>query len=167
MFFALWPDPSTRERLAEAASRLAWEASVCPVAPENYHVTLAFLGEVAPSRLPAVQRIAEDQCADAFVIPFGGYEYWADSQVVVAVANVEPSPLRLLCSRLHRDLRLRAPEPVRAHVTLARKVSQAPVQQALSPFDWRALSFCLVRSEIRGARAVYTVVDTWSLLDRS
>ena len=167
MFFALWPDAPTREHLAEAASRLSWHALLHPVAPENYHVTLAFLGEVPPDRLPAVQQIAEEQRVDAFDIPFGGYDYWPAPQVVVVVANFEPPPLRLLCNRLRRDLTLSATEPFRAHVTLARKVPQAPVPKALSSFDWRARSFCLVHSEIRGARAVYTVVDTWSLLDRS
>jgi len=55
--------------------------------------------------------------------------------------------------------------PLRPHVTLARKVTQAPVPQAMSPIDWRVRSFSLARSDTSGARSVYTVVDTWPLLD--
>jgi 2'-5' RNA ligase len=58
--------------------------------------------------------------------------------------------------RMHR--------PLRPHVTLARKVAQAPVLQAMSPFDWSARSFSLVSSDTSGAHSVYTVVDTWPLL---
>ena len=57
------------------------------------------------------------------------------------------------------------PACVLAHVTLARKVVQASVLQAMSPLLWCAHSFSLVRSEMSGAHSVYTVVDTWQLLD--
>jgi 2'-5' RNA ligase len=166
LFFALWPDAQTRERIAEAAARLSWGASAQAVPPENYHVTLAFLGDVAPARLPALQRIAQEQLGVACDIAFAACDYWADSQAVVAVSVRAPLPLLQLSAGLHRDLMLSAPQRFCAHVTLARKVAQAPGRQALSPFDWRARSFCLLRSEIRGARVVYTVVDTWPLLDK-
>jgi 2'-5' RNA ligase len=166
MFFALWPDEPTRERIAEVASLLSWETCARPVAPKNYHLTLAFLGEVSHAGLPTLQRCAQEQRVAAFDIAFGACEYWTDPQVVVAVPELEPPPLRQLSARLRRDPRLTSPERFRAHVTLARNVAQAHVPQALSPFDWHARSFCLIRSEIRAARAVYTVVDTWSLLDK-
>jgi hypothetical protein len=52
-------------------------------------------------------------------------------------------------------------------VTLARKVMQAPVPQAMSAFVWRATSFSLVLSETGGIASAYTVVDTWPLLDET
>ena len=74
--------------------------------------------------------------------------------------------------QLHRALSLsavvppgeRPPLPLRAHVTLARKVAQAPVLQALSPIPWNVRSFSLVSSDTSAAHSVYTVVDTWPLL---
>ena len=50
-------------------------------------------------------------------------------------------------------------------VTLARKVTQAPVLQAMSPVSWRAMNFSLIRSDTGGVESAYTVLDTWSLLD--
>jgi 2'-5' RNA ligase len=58
-------------------------------------------------------------------------------------------------------------ERLRAHVTLARKVSQAPVLQAMSPIAWRATNFSLIRSDTGGAASAYTVVETWPLLDEN
>jgi nicotinamide-nucleotide amidase len=57
--------------------------------------------------------------------------------------------------------------PLRAHVALARKVAQLPVLQAMSPFSWPARSFSLIGSDTSGVCSVYTVVDTWPLLDET
>jgi 2'-5' RNA ligase len=54
--------------------------------------------------------------------------------------------------------------PLRAHVTLARKVSQAPVLPMMSSFIWPVNSFGLVSSDTSGVQSVYTVLDTWPLL---
>jgi 2'-5' RNA ligase len=57
------------------------------------------------------------------------------------------------------------PVPFRAHATLARKVSQAPVLPAMSQLCWRVHAVHLVRSASSCSGPVYTVVDTWPLLD--
>ena len=175
LFFALWPDPETRTRIAEvaaaAARSLGREAR--PVPPENYHVTLAFVGEVPNARLALLQQIGSAQRAAGCTIQVDRYEYWREPQVLVAAASQSPAALSLLQTRLHQelvlrqaDLRLKSPSPsLRAHVTLARKVVQASVLQAMSPLLWCAQSFSPVRSEMSGVHSVYTVVDTWQLLD--
>jgi len=55
----------------------------------------------------------------------------------------------------------------RAHVTLARKVTQAPVLKAMSPICWQVQALHLVQSSGSAAGSVYTVVDTWPLLDNA
>jgi 2'-5' RNA ligase len=76
-----------------------------------------------------------------------------------------PHQLLTLWDQLHKDLALKAQPNPRAHVTLARKVAQAPVLQAMSPVAWSTSSFGLYRSETGGVQSAYTVVDTWPLLD--
>jgi 2'-5' RNA ligase len=176
LFFALWPDSDSRARFADAAAHLGMDHATL-IAPENYHLTLAFVGEVVESRLSLLRQIGGEQRAGACTIKFDAYDYWPAPQVLVAVTRETPSALLELCARLHERLALHGaqsnPEnppqaqatPFRAHVTLARKVAQAPVLKAMSPIWWRASSFSLVRSDTGGVRAVYTVVDTWSLLD--
>ena len=176
LFFALWPDARTRARIAAAASAVRLTGHARRVSPENYHLTLAFVGEVNMSKLGALQQIGRDQRAAACTMKVEAFDYWPEPQVVVAVARETPPALIGLSSRLHRDLKLRDgaqnPRPLaptdaslHPHVTLARKVAQAPVLQAMSPIHWSARSFSLVRSDTSGSHSVYTVVDTWPLLD--
>ncbi len=168
-FFALWPDSPLTERIADAAAGAGLTGDVRIVPRENYHATLAFVGEVAPLEMGVLQRIGAARRARACIIEFNRSEYWRESRVVVAAASDIPPALMELWSGLLRDLLvaglIEPPRtPLRPHVTLARKVVQAPVPKAMSPISWKAQSFSLVRSEKSGARSVYTVVDTWPLL---
>ena len=176
LFFALWPDADTRARIAGAAAALRSSDEARQVPRQNYHVTLAFVGDVAESHLAVLQQVGFAQRAIACRIEFDAYEYWPGPRVVVAAVRQTPAALLELWAGLHAELarhgaalNSRCPQPaplppLRAHVTLARKVAQAPVLQAMSPFDWNARSFSLVSSDTSGAHSVYTVVDTWPLL---
>jgi len=169
LFFALWPDSDTNQRIADAAAGVALAGDARFVPRENYHSTLAFVGDVAESELGVLQRIGAVRQARDCAIAFNQLEYWSESRVVVAVARDIPPELEALWAGLQRDLLaeglIETPSaPLRLHVTLARKVVQAPVLKAMSRFTWSARSFSLVRSDTRGAQSVYTVVDTWPLL---
>jgi RNA 2',3'-cyclic 3'-phosphodiesterase len=180
-FFALWPDAITRARIAAAAAELHLDGGARRVPPENFHVTLAFVGEAAAGEIAALREVGRNLCGCSCVLHFTAYEYWPAPQVVAAVAGAragagagagagadkkEGSAVLIdLGLRLRRDLAL-APEALRPHVTLARKVTQAPVMQAMSLFEWHAQSFSLMRSDSSGRGSVYTVVDTWPLLDK-
>jgi RNA 2',3'-cyclic 3'-phosphodiesterase len=168
LFFAALPAESTRDRIAGAAEALHASALFRYVPRENYHLTLAFIGEVRLSQVPLVQHVGGAVNASAFSLRFDAYEYWPNSKVVVAAARVAPAALERLWSDLHRGLaahqRALEPNSLRPHVTLARKVSQPPVLQAMSAFDWDVGEFSLMRSETLHGRTAYTVVDTWSLL---
>jgi 2'-5' RNA ligase len=175
LFFALWPDAATRARIANAAVTLRLTGEARRVPAENYHLTLAFVGEVATSQLAVLQQIGRAQRATGCTINFDACEHWQETQAVVAAARQIPAALIELWTRLRQDLAAhqaalnpsRQHPSLRAHVTLARKVAQAPVLQAMSPFYWSVQSFSLVRSDTSGAHSVYTVVDTWPLLDKT
>jgi 2'-5' RNA ligase len=168
MFFALWPDALTSAQVANAAAVLRLSNAARPVPQRNYHLTLAFVGEVPSSRLVVLRQIGLGQQGSACTIRLDAYEHWQESQVVAAVARETPSALSELSTRLRAALQDHRPGPSwRAHVTLARKVTQAPVLQAMSPIHWRAKTFSLVSSDTRGSCSVYTVVDTWPLLDET
>jgi 2'-5' RNA ligase len=167
LFFALWPDPDTKNQLAGVAAKLRLADQSRPVPAENYHLTLAFIGEVPGSRLPDLLKIGAAQRAPRLRITFDATEYWARSQVVVAAAQKASPELFTLWEQLYKDLAIPEQPNRRAHVTLARKVVQAPVLQAMSPVSWNTNSFGLYRSETSGVQAAYTVVDTWQLLDEA
>ena len=169
LFFAVFPDSETRRRLAAAAQALILDNESRRVPSENYHMTLAFIGEVS-APLAALEAVGAAQRIPAFMVRFDGFEYWPMSSVVVARVSSCPAPLEDLRRGLFADLvrcgvRLED-RPFRPHATVARKVPQPPVLQAMSEIAWRAHAFQLARSDRSPAGAVYTVVASWSLLDK-
>jgi 2'-5' RNA ligase len=169
LFFAVFPDSETRRRLAAAAQALVLDDESRRVPGENYHLTLAFIGEVS-APLAALEAVGAAQRAPAFTVRFDGYEYWPTPSVVVARASSCPAALedlrRGLCANLARCGVRFDDRPFRPHMTLARKVSQAPVLQAMPDITWTVHAFQLARSDRSRAGAIYTVVDTWPLLDK-
>jgi 2'-5' RNA ligase len=167
LFFALWPDVDAATRLARVAAKLNLTSPGRLVDAKNYHVTLAFLGEVAESRLAVLRQVGGSLQAPRCTIALDSLKFWPQSQVVVAAAQETPPGLLSLWMQLHEATGLPRAAQLRAHVTLARKVAQPPVVQAMSPILWRATRFSLLRSETGGAESAYTVVDTWPLLDET
>jgi 2'-5' RNA ligase len=176
LFFAAIPDRETRGRFADAAQALDLERDDFSrrVPPENYHMTLGFIGDVAETQLAALQAIGSE-CANAaccsrpVAVQFDAFEYWPKAEVAAAMASQCPPALEDLSlairGALVRQRLARDPKPFRPHVTLARKVSQAPVFKAMSGIVWMLREFHLVRSDRSARGSVYTVVDTWQLLD--
>ena len=169
-FFAALPDPDTRARIAAAAAALHPEL---PVSPEDYHLTLAFVGEVAETLLAPLRQIGAAQRGRTFNLRIDAYEHWPRPRVLVVAASAVPAALQSLSHALDADLAAQslpvalAPQELRPHVTIARKVSQAPVLPALNAFTWTPRAFHLMQSSVSGATPRYTVVDTWALLDES
>jgi 2'-5' RNA ligase len=166
LFFALWPDLDVAQQLARAAHQLNFESRGRLVNPQNYHLTLAFVGEVPDAELVVLQQIGRSLRASRFAFQCDSIEFWRDSQVVVAASRTTPPGLFDLWAKLNDAIGL-SRERLRAHVTLARKVTQAPVLQAMSAIEWQATDFSLIRSATGGVESAYTVLDTWSLLDET
>jgi 2'-5' RNA ligase len=166
LFFALWPTAAVREQFAAIAARLA-HADAVP-AP-NYHLTIAFVGEVPLGRVAALRAIGAGLRVPHCRLSFDALEYWPKPEVVVAAVRDIPSSLALVWQDLHAQLAtsqfVLAPKRLRPHVTLARKVLQAPDLAPIAAVAWEAEQFCLVRSQSGSAHSIYTVVDTWPLLD--
>jgi 2'-5' RNA ligase len=170
LFFALWPAQSTREDLAAAGAVLSVAAPARPVRVGNFHLTVAFVGLVPAESLERVRLVGREVKARAIELRFDAYEYWPKPEVVVAAARVIAPALQALWDDLHRalaaagfELRIKR---LRPHVTLMHHVGADPQLPAFRPFTWLARDLCLVRSETGADQSVYTVVDTWSLLDK-
>jgi 2'-5' RNA ligase len=169
MFYAFWPAAEAREEFAQAARALDCGAAARAVPVADYHLTLAFVGEVPVSRVEDLRRIARELAAGACQLRFDAYEYWPKPEVAVAAARQIPAPLQSLWVSLHERLAqarfVLQPKRLRPHVTLARKVVQAPVLAPMLPVEWTPREFHLVRSTPSREHSIYTVVDTWPLLD--
>jgi len=125
---ALIPD-AVRDALHQAREQLqraAPDRALRWVAPENYHITLLFLGEQDETRIPAIIRAME--AARAGVPPFeigirglGVFPNWNRPNVLWAGVSEGGQPLAQMAAALERDL-LPAPsgKPFHPHITLAR-----------------------------------------------
>lgn len=126
---------------------------------QNYHVTLAFLGNVAAGLYPQILDAAAEIVPPAGEFSLDRIGYWPRSKVlwlgtsepVAELARVSVA----LWDRLEPLGLARDSRAFRTHLTLARKVSRPPAQQAPDrPLLWMLRGFVLVESitDPQGAR---------------
>jgi RNA 2',3'-cyclic 3'-phosphodiesterase len=171
LFFALLPDATALNKLCQVAAVVGQGASLRRVPSENLHVTLAFIGDIDGATLSSVRDAAAAANVPCGAVSFSRCEYWPKSRVVVAAGGAVAPEIAELATQLQSPEVTHRAKAIREsvwlpHVTLARNVSQPPVLQAISPIEWIASSFALMSSERRDGRSVYTVVDTYPLLDK-
>jgi len=172
LFFALLPDAVSSEHLSRAAETLELAGHARLVIPRNLHITLAFVGDVSDIDMQTVHDMRATLRMRRCAFRLDSFEYWSKSQAIVLTVQNNPIELCDLARKLRDAIAARVHRrhddwEWRAHVTLARKVAQATVLPAMSPILWVPSSFSLVRSDTGQNGSVYTVVDSWPLLDRT
>ncbi len=159
-----------QEALVAAASKvLATLSSGRSVPRENLHLTLAFVGSVPHSSLPALQEIARaaSGAGTRVEVSFDAIEYWRRSEILCAAANHAPGEAGAFAEALKQAL-VRgsfAPDlkPFRAHVTLARQVKHGPGERTLAQVTWRFSDFALVESRSSPGGSLYSPLASWPL----
>jgi len=168
LFFALWPSDDLRSALAPRIRALQPEGAGRPQRPDQWHVTLEFLGPVPASRVDLVRDAAAQVRAAPGEIVFDAVEYWRRPEVLCLVARVLPPSLDALVGQLRAGLAARGFEPesrpFRAHLTLARKVHAPVAVVPFQPLSWPVADFALVESITDRSGSVYTPLATWPLL---
>lgn len=147
---------------------------------EQLHVTLRFLGELEPERLPALSRALADVSMTPFELALLGVGCFGSAQRPrVLWAGVEPEAT---LQRLHEAVneRLAAfdglvePDPFRPHVTLARPGRRPPSAEEwlrrwrdYHSFPFLVKDFALFESRLSQEGARYTVLERFALGARS
>ena len=170
-FFALSPDDEVKETLAALGRDVARKCRGRAVPPDNAHLTLAFIGDVAKDALPVLQSVGDAAPKAGFVVNFDSLGAWRASGVAWIAPAVLPPALLTLHSTLTNalgkagfELELR---PFRPHVTLARRCLQPLPRAHCPPILWRAERLYLVGSELRPEGPVYRNLATWDLMLRN
>jgi len=171
LFFALWPDEPVRTALADRVPDLLRGLGGRPQRPDQWHVTLEFLGEVASDRQAALHRAAGRVRAEPFTLSFDELDHWHKPQVYCLAASVIPGPLAELIAGLRTELAEEGFTPeareFRPHVTLARKVKAARQGRLAPPLAWPSDRFALVRSVTDPTGSRYERLHWWNLSGRS
>ncbi len=173
LFFALWPDQAGRERLAHNVRGAVRASGGRPVASDQLHLTLAFLGSVPETRVVELAALAAELIGTAngalgpIALSFERLAHWPGPRVLCALPERTPAALDQLVKRLLKALTAAdfTPDlkPFRPHVTVARKVLRSSRSAALRAVHWRFEAFALIASRTLESGPVYSVVGTYPL----
>jgi 2'-5' RNA ligase len=168
LFFALWPQSAARDALARLAVDVAEHCGGRAVPAAKIHLTLAFLGEVAPGREAAAARAGAGLDADAIHATFDRLGAFPRAGVAWAGCSRVPPELGTLAAGLASGLRAEGFEledrAFAAHVTLARRIRRKPGGEPIAPIEWRSHEVALVESDRRTGR--YVTRGCWALRAR-
>ena len=159
-FFALWPPAETARALEGWARTL--QGRVTPA--DKIHLTLAFLGPVAPEKAIAAGRRVQGRRHE---LALEKAQYWKHNRIVWAGPREVPPELKVLVEALHVEL-YRAKyilerRPFAAHVTLLRS-AQAPGElPPLPKVEWPVRELTLVQSASSAKGSVYVIVERFAL----
>lgn len=165
LFFAIWPDEGAASVLQALSSELQARAGGRAVPPDKIHLTLAFLGEVAPDRADDLVKAADKVREAPFDLTLDRIGGFRRARVAWAGSSEPPEALLSAERTLREALRARGFEleerPFTPHVTLVRKVDRTLAGAAIEPVAWPVREIALVSSE--PGSGSYKTLATWPL----
>jgi 2'-5' RNA ligase len=166
LFFALFPDDAFRKALVNLTKKLLRKRGK-RVVPENFHVTLVFLGSTEREQRLCAEAVAREVATEPFVLTFDRLGHWPRQRVLWSAPSDVPEGLLSLVDVLNDGLRrcgfLLEARAYRVHLTLARKIAGPLSNTCHEPLVWPVQAFHLVESETRPEGARYRVIGTWPL----
>lgn len=161
LFFALWPDEVTRKALALLQETFTHQPGR-PVAAQNLHITLAFIGNVDGAMKNCMQARAETVSFEPFSMILTRLGHFRRSKVTWLGPDTCPSPLKSLVERLNAKLETCGyrpdKRPFSPHLTLLRKAGPIKSDTEITPLLWHIDRFCLVQSSTLAQGAEYRVL---------
>jgi len=168
LFFALWPDDRLRGQVMRTVRPIAALAPGRLRQPQQWHVTLVFLGAVPATRLPVVHEAAAAVWVEPFELTLDTVEYWGRAGVLCLTAQHTPPALERLVTALRGELGARGfimeQRAYRPHLTLARHARPPPEFPVPDPLRWPVSEFVLVESTTGTQGSIYTVLADWKLM---
>ncbi|RUM54371.1 MAG: RNA 2',3'-cyclic phosphodiesterase [Methylococcus sp.] len=165
LFLALWPGFGVRDGLRERRETL------CPrsgrwVPVDNFHVTLAFLGNVTLENIALLEKSVSGIRCEGFSIQLDWICQAPSQGMIWAVPGTVPLELPELVRKLRGaiaepGLRVDA-RPYRPHVTLVKKFRGSLQPFRVHPLGWQVRGFALVESMLCTEGTIYTVRRTWA-----
>lgn len=163
LFFALLPPPGVQAELGRLAAWCQRHCGGFAVAPENIHLTLLFLGELAPGQVESVRLAAAGVRCASFGMSLDRIEYWPGPRLLCAAPSQPLPAATALAAALReavRDTVGVTPRPFAAHVTLLRRLRRLG-EVSMLPLAWPVTEFCLLRSLQVGRAVRYSSIDAW------
>ena len=167
LFFGLALPGAARDSLQATCKQLVLPSTARPSLPQNYHLTLVFLGQVSARQLPCVKHAAGHVRSQELQLRLDNLGHWPRPQVLWAAPSAPPEALQHLVDALQQQLHLCGFKPeqrrYRPHVTLARRLRSFNGPTELEAITWHARQFHLYRSSPTPDGVRYHPIHTWPL----
>ena len=186
LFLALAVPPDVRAKIGRAQGQLQRHAppgAIRWARPEQFHVTLKFLGDVPAASVEALEKSAGETCAKFPPLQMSarGIGFFPNERrprVIWASADEAAGRLAELYRQMEEALRWLAPadkpERFSGHITLGRfkpgrhgalekLMKRAGMLRPLYFGDWQAGEVEIVRSELTSTGATHTTMATFPL----
>ena len=164
LFIAINFNDGTRSRLLDLRDELRSISERGNFSlPENLHLTLAFIGEVAPKDEDKIEAILETVAFEPFEATIDRIGAFSHGTLWYAGLK-ENKPLIVLQREITHKLALCGFEmdgrKYLPHVTLGREVATAAVPWKIEPFGEKVTAIELMKSERIGGKLTYTAIYT-------
>lgn len=166
LFFALWPDVTTRAALKQLQAPI--RGRITPY--EHLHLTLAFLGQQPVSLLPTLKDILLHLKSPAPNLLLDRVGYFVRNRIAWAGTHETPRALQMLYRELsealiNQGIAFDSHNPFAPHITLVRD-ALTPPDLTFAPIRWHANHVALVCSDMRVEGNHYEVIASRSLDER-
>ncbi len=163
LFFAVRPDNDARDLLAWVQAGFD-AGGARAVMPDNFHLTLAFLGEVSAHRREYYAQAAGTVEIPGFSVALDRFGYFDRRAVCWLGPSVIPVALRTLHKRLQRALGpcgYHDRREFRPHVTLFRKAAGLPIPDETPSVELWVDRFFMVESVQQSDGVVYVPIEEY------
>jgi 2'-5' RNA ligase len=169
IFFALWPDDAIRQQIHRQIYPVFDHPQGRKVPKQNWHITLAFLGNVSQEVFSCVQSQVDMVTGKSFELVLDVIGHWSRPRVVWLGCNDKPAAVDALFGDLNQRLAACSYSPdykiFKPHMTLMRKVTKKPKAFAFKPVHWQVDQFVLVESQVDNTGSTYKVIRSWNLAE--
>ena len=170
LFFALWPDDATRQKIIEFDDQLT-DPRLKKVRTKNLHVTLVFLGNIESEQEENIIKASNDIFVPAINMQFDQLTFWQQKRGILSLTSSDqPQRLIDLVKQLQDVVLEQGVElenrPYTAHITLARNLKSQPELDVNPPIQWHSESFVLVHSVSTDHGVDYQVINRWLLMTK-
>jgi 2'-5' RNA ligase len=150
VFFALWPDGRQRDRLRDVVNSVARTVEGRAVDRRDWHVTLAYIGDLPEDQVPDLLERASQIQVEPFHLGFDRLEFWPRPRIACLIAPTVPAEMQSLVTELNGLIQdfgvVHEDRTYRPHITVSRNArtfqAERLAQRAIT--EWS--SFELVES---------------------
>jgi len=167
LFFALWPSDEVRNELKKQIQPLIKQHPAKKVPPHNWHVTLAFLGNVSSEIKQCVIDQAGMCKGNSFDLELNEFGFFKRASVVWLGTKKCPDGLKELVEHLNEKLAdcdyQSEFKDYTPHLTFLRKAYKPLDEFLVEPVHWQVNEFVIVESVTTDRGARYQVINRWPL----